>query len=106
MKSDATDRIADSLEAQFRDENPISFEQQLAAAKASRKPFSTAIVPGDLQAVYYYTPEEIAEHTTIKQQVTRRGPQSAALIEALVKKDVVTREEIEAERSTARAPSP
>lgn len=62
MKIKTDDRIAESIALQKRPDNPVSFEEQMAAAKASGRRWGKSInVQTGERAVYFYTPEEEAE---------------------------------------------
>lgn len=54
MKIDATQRINESLAS------GVSFEEQLAAAKASGRRYMKAILPDGRRAIYFYTDAENA----------------------------------------------
>lgn len=91
MDINASDRIDASLA------RAEPFEQQLAAAKASGVPFATAVLPDGRRAVYFHTPDEIEHFKTYAAPPPARAD-SDALIEALIKKGVITREDIDAEK--------
>lgn len=70
MKINTDDRIAESVALQ-KAENPVSFEEQVAAAKASGKRWGKSMnVQTGERAVYYYKDNEVTDFTA--QTVTRK----------------------------------